>query len=242
MSGSGIISLERIDAVFEQRDWAFATERSSEIAAHWARLAGANRAFFNGRVLLQYQRRIEAGVFHARYLETDYSAFLTWRDFGWPDKTVCNGFAMAALRSGDGAFLLGEMGAHTANPGKVYFAAGTPDPEDVTADGRVDLLGSLMRELEEETGLSAAEVSIGDGWTAILEAQRIAFMRPVAIDMEAEAARRLILSRLAAQAEPELADIRIVRSTADIDKASMPGFTCAFLEHALARGRGASSE
>jgi hypothetical protein len=230
---ASIVQLDRIDAVFEQRDWAFASERAVEIKAHWARLAAANPALFDGRVLLQYERRIEARVFHARYLETDYSSFIAWRDFGWPDKKVGNGFAMAALRASDGAFLLGEMGAATANPGKVYFAAGTPDPEDVTADGRVDLLGSSLRELAEETGLTACEVSVGEGWTAILEGQRIAFMRPVAIDMEAHAARALILSRLARQARPELADIRIVRSTADIDKASMPGFTCAFLEYAL---------
>jgi 8-oxo-dGTP pyrophosphatase MutT (NUDIX family) len=230
-----IIGLSGIEAVFEQRDWAFARERVAQIKAHWATLRAGNPALFDGRVLLQYERRIEAGVFHARYLATDYSAFLAWRDFGWPDKEICNGFAMAALRAADGAFLLGEMGAHTANPGKIYFAAGTPDLDDITAKGEVDLVGSLMRELEEETGLAPGEVNVGEDWTAILEGQRIAFMRPVTIDMEAGAARALILSRLAAQAQPELADIRIVRSTADIDEASMPLFARAYLEHALAR-------
>jgi 8-oxo-dGTP pyrophosphatase MutT (NUDIX family) len=230
-----ILGLAEIEARFEQREWAFARERAAEIRAHWATLRAGNPALFDGRVLLQYERHIEAGVFHARYLATDYSAFLAWRDFGWPDKDICNGFAMAALRTKDGAYLLGEMGAHTANPGKIYFAAGTPDPDDITVEGKVDLLRSLMRELEEETGLTLSEVDVGEGWTAILEGQRIAFMRPVTVDMEAEAARALILSRLAAQARPELADIHIVRSTADIDQASMPLFASAFLEHALAR-------
>jgi len=234
MTQVSILPVDRIEAAFVQRDWAFASGRAAEIGAHWAGLVAANPALFNGRVLLQYEGRIEAGIFHARYLETDYAAFIAWRDFGWPDRQVCNGFAMAALRGADGAFLLGQMGPHTANPGKVYFAAGTPDPDDVTPDGKVDLFGSLMRELEEETGLAAAEVSVGEGWTAVVEAQRIAFMRKVAIDMEADAARALILSRLARQERPELADIRIVRSPADIDPATMPAFTCAYLEEALA--------
>ena len=39
------------------------------------------------------------------------------------------------------------------------------------------------------------------------------------------------LSRLARQERPELADIRIVRSTADIDSAEMPLFSSAYLEH-----------
>ncbi|SDR62408.1 hypothetical protein SAMN05519103_07901 [Rhizobiales bacterium GAS113] len=233
MSEAQIVALDRIDALFAQREWGFANLRADEIGSHWESLVAANPALFNGRVLLQYERRIEDGVLHARYLETDYSAFLAWRDFGWPDKEIRNGFAMAALRTADGAYLLGEMAAHTANPGKIYFAAGTPDPADITQDGRVDLFGSLLRELEEEMVLSPAEVEVGEGWTAILEGQRIALMRPVGIAMEAEAARSLILSRLAKQARPELADIRIVRSTADIDTTTMPLFTSAFLEHAF---------
>ncbi len=236
------LHLDRIEAAFAPREWSFARERKGEIAAHWAKLTAANPALFDGRVLVQYERRVEERVFHARYLETDYSAFIAWRDFGWPDKSVVNGFAMAALRSRDGAYLLGEMGAHTANPGKIYFAAGTPDADDITPDGRVDLLGSALRELLEETALRESELAVGEGWTAVAQGQRIAFMRPVTVDMEAEEARALILSRLALEERPELADIRIVRSIADIDARSMPDFTCAYLENALGRGAPFGSE
>ncbi len=230
-----IIPIARIEAIFEPREWGFAREHADEIKAHWATLKARTPSLFDGRVLLQYARRLEDGVFYARYLATNYSAFLAWRDFGWPDKEIINGFSMAALRAKDGAFLLGEMAAHTANPGKIYFAAGTPDPDDITTSGKVDLFANLMRELEEETGLKSSEVSVGEGWTAVFEGQRIAFMRPVTIDMEAQAARALILSRLAKQPHPELADVHIIRSADDIDKAKMPPFACAYLAHVLGR-------
>ena len=55
---------------------------------------------------------------------------------------------MAALRTRDGAFLLGEMGPHTMNAGKIYFAAGTPDRRDIFGE-KVDLAASVAREMTE---------------------------------------------------------------------------------------------
>ena len=90
--------------------------------------------------------------FSASYFETDFASFLAWRDWGFPDKGVFNGFGMGALLSQDGAFALGEMGQHTANAGRIYFPAGTPDLDDVRGEA-LDIEGSVAREVEEETGL-----------------------------------------------------------------------------------------
>ena len=81
-----------------------------------------------------------------------------------PGPIIRNGFAMAALRAADGAFLCGQMGEHTANAGKVYFAAGTPDREDRPRrrHGSTSPAAST-RELCEETGLTHDEITVGGG-------------------------------------------------------------------------------
>jgi 8-oxo-dGTP pyrophosphatase MutT (NUDIX family) len=231
VENGGIVRLERIEARIEPHDWAYARENAGAIAAHWARISAGKPAMFNGRIMLQHRAAIRGGVFEAGYFETDYAAFMTWRDAGHPGPVIRNGFAMAALRANDGAFLCGKMGDHTANAGKVYFAAGTPDRDDARPDGTLDLAGSVTRELGEETGLRVEELGVGRGWTAVIEQGRIAFMREVAIDLPAEEARALMLERMKALEEEELSDIVIVRDLAETQRHDMPPFMRRYLAH-----------
>jgi 8-oxo-dGTP pyrophosphatase MutT (NUDIX family) len=228
-----VVAVDEIDARRLDGDWPWAREQRDAIERHWETLTSANPALFNGRVLVRRRQALEARRLTLRYVETDYASFIAFRDFGFPDPTTGNGFAMAALRSSDGAYLLGRMAAHTANPGKVYFPAGTPDPDDVLADGTVDLAGSVLRELEEETGLAPADVEFGDGWTVTFSGARTAMMKEARLPDRAEAARARILGFLAREPRPELADIRIVRGPADIDAEAMPPFMQAFLHWAF---------
>jgi 8-oxo-dGTP pyrophosphatase MutT (NUDIX family) len=230
-----IIRVETIDARVEPFEWRFPIDCAEEIEAEWARETALKPELYNGEVLIQHRGVIEDGIYRAGYSFTRYKPFLIWHRRGHPGPKVRNGFAMAALRTRDDAYLLGVMGAHTANAGKIYFAAGTPDRDDVLPDGRVDLAGSAIRELEEETGLREPELSIGEGWVAVVSDIRVAFMRPVLIDLPAEEARRLMLARMKSLVDEELSDIYIVRGPQDIDPARMPAFQIAYLNWAFRR-------
>ncbi len=162
------------------------------------------------------------------FFETDFASFLAWRDWGFPDSSVRNVFPQAALLSADGAFLLGVMAGHTANPGHIYFPSGTPDLNDVESD-RVDVEAGLLRELEEETGITADDVVLQPGWTAVFDGPRIALIRIVRSAEPAVALRQRILRNLAASADPELADVRIVRSPADHEP-RMTAYVTAYLD------------
>jgi 8-oxo-dGTP pyrophosphatase MutT (NUDIX family) len=228
-----IVDLDAIEAVLEPYHWVFPRDFEAKIEEIWAHETAGKSHMFNGRVLIQHRGQVEGRIFRCGYSGTDYKSFLAWQRMGNPPPQIRNGFAMAALRAADGAFLLGEMGAHTANAGKIYFAAGTPDFGDVV-DGKVDLAGSVLREMGEETGLEAHEVQVAQDWTAVLGSSRVAFMRPVRIDLPAAEARALMLERMKSLPEQELADIHIVRSAADIDEARMPLFQQVYLRHAFA--------
>ncbi len=225
-----MIEIEAVDALdfrLAPGVWDFARDRAAEIDAHWERRLAEQPRLFNGRVLMLGPHAIEARVLRGTFLETDFKNFLAWREFGFPQSNACNGFSMAALRGADGAFLLGEMAAHTASAGAIYFPAGTPDPSDVFGDV-VDLDASARRELFEETGLRAAADEIAPGWIVVRAPGRVACMKPIWLRLTAEDARARIEAALAAQARPEFSAIHIVRSPADFADA-MPEFVRAYM-------------
>ena len=230
------LAIERLELGIAPYAWPFAQERRGEIADHFAALRRSTPEIWNGRVLLMKDAAIRDGVLRGTYFETGFADFIAWRDWGFPDRAVHNCFSMGALRGSDGAFLLGVMSAFTANAGRIYFPAGTPEPADIVG-GAVDLLGSVLRELQEETGLDPAEFSIADDWTVVDGGPRLALMKAIQADRPAEALREEVLRHLASEARPELADMRIVRSPDDFDPA-MPDFVTAYLSYAWARSLG----
>jgi len=224
-----ICQVARLDLRFEQRLWAFADDNRAAIDTSFAAKQKANPTLWNGRVLLAHEYGVADGVCSGAFLETDFASFNVWRDWGRPPASVVNCFAAPVLRGSDGAFLLGVMGAHTANAGQIYFPCGTPEPIDVV-DGRVDLEHSARHELKDETGLDFEDLDPEPGWLSI-RLQTWAMVAKVLKAREpAEALRNRILGHLAPQAQPELADIRVVRGPADLDS-MMPPFVSVFLRH-----------
>ena len=216
-----------LDLKLEPWDWPFARERRGEIDAHFAERQRERPGIWNGRVLLARGGEFAEGCFSARYFETDFASFLAWRDWGFPDSDVFNGFGMGALRAADGAFVMGEMAGHTANAGRIYFPAGTPDLDDLKG-GAVDIAGSVVREVEEETGLTPADYRLDPHWDCVVTSASVAMMRLLHVEMPGEDIRARIEANLAAQTEPELAAIHLVRHVGDFT-ATMPHFVTAFV-------------
>jgi 8-oxo-dGTP pyrophosphatase MutT (NUDIX family) len=202
-----------LDLPVQPWSWPFARLRRADINAHFADRQREKPQLWNGRVLLARDPVLAGGRLSARYFETDFASFLAWRDWGLPDEGVFNGFGMGALRSSDGAFVLGEMGPHTANAGRIYFPAGTPDLDDIR-HGAVDIPGSVAREMEEETGLTPADYRAGADWDCVVSSGSIAMIRLLDVDMPGA--------------------IHLVRRISDLT-AAMPVFVTAFIEKQFAK-------
>jgi 8-oxo-dGTP pyrophosphatase MutT (NUDIX family) len=228
-----VLHVDQVDMRIEAKTWDFAVERRAQIDALFAQMRREKPALFNGRVLLMHRYTLDGGILRGHFLETDYASFVAWQRWGRPPAGIFDCFAAAAILAADGAYLLGLMGPHTFNAGQIYFPCGTPDPSDVSS-GKVDFDFSVKRELREETGLDAARLTEEPGWSVVFEGDLICATKVLRSELSAEPLRARILETLAAEPQPELADIRIARGPADFDPA-MRGFVKAFLAHRFGR-------
>jgi hypothetical protein len=230
-----VVPIDDLDFSFRPRSWSFADERRADIDAHFAARRRKTPQLWNGRVLLLSDWALEGSRVTGNFFETDFASFLAWLDWDCPDRTVTNCFAMGALHTSDDAFLLGVMSAHTASGGRIYFPSGTPDLGDVVGS-KVDLAGSVLREMAEETGLASTEYVPQPGWTCVPDGQKLCLIKRLRSDASAAELRARILNQLARETEPELCDIRIARGPADLDP-MMPPFIVAFLHKTWALPR-----
>ena len=224
-----MIALDGVEIEREAWSWPFAVGRREDIDRHFGGLQRERSGVWNGRVMLMHRYAIEAGVLRGSCFETDYASLCAWRDWEQPDRHVYNFFAAAALRSADGAYLVGEMAPNTAAAGLLYFPCGTPEPDDIDSRGRFDLSGNLRRELLEETGLVIDELDCEPGWSFVRDRGFVGFLKRVTARQDANELRARILRYLGDEAQPEFIDIHILRGPADLDP-RIPGFVVAFLD------------
>lgn len=138
-------------------------QHGAEIGDNWVREQSANPSLFNGEMVLQRRLTVEAGTIVGEGYLAPFAAFLWWRNAHRPP-VACHLAAIPVIETSDGAVIAVRMGQRTANPGKVYCAAGSIDGSDIVEDarGRVcDVPGNMRREVLEETGLDLVDAQAG---------------------------------------------------------------------------------
>jgi len=217
-----IIPIHDVDIRFVPEPWPVPRTLREKLPETWARLQRAHPKIWDGRILGVSgvgggPPRVEDGVLRGEAREDSFSAFLTWRDQGFPEIGLRNVFGSAVIISSDNAVLLGKMGEWTANASQIYPAAGSLEPGDVV-DGQVRVFESLARELTEETGLSIEDAQVGPTF-AIFDGPRVSVARGLHFGSDLAALQAEVRMNLDPQSERELADVVAVRTRADLEAA-----------------------
>src|SRR5690606_13384239 len=139
-----ILPVDAVDVVLDPAPHPFELAHAEAIDRHWHLELAARPAMFDGTVVLLSVLRTAGGRRVGRCHAVRYATFMYWRRER--AGTAAHAFAHPVLVASDNALVAIRMAAHTVNAGKVYFAAGSFEPEDFP-DGRVDLHHNMMREV-----------------------------------------------------------------------------------------------
>lgn len=207
----------------------FSLREEARIAATFAAAKAGNPALFDGPILLFSRPRIDGPSLAATAYRTRYSSLTTLIAHPETGRDAVNLFGAAAIVGSDGGVVLGRMGPKTAGAGEVKFPGGTPDEEDVTAAGGVDIVGSIVREMAEETGLSASDARLDETLILVDDHPYFAVVGVLRFPEPADRLAERVRTFLAADPDPELAGVEVVRPGASLDPAIVPAYTRAAL-------------
>lgn len=222
------VRIGRCELSVDPQPWPFADRCRAEISEHWQRAIAARPKLFDGTVYLLREGALERETFKGTFVRADFKSFLYWRESGYPDLSVRDGFGSAVIRSAEGHVLLGRQTSGNVNAGLAYPPGGFIDARDVCED-TVDIDASIARELAEETGLAAAKLARTPGYVLTRAGPLMSIGIEWRSALPAEALRARILAHVASQSEPELADIVIVRKCDEIDENTVPRYARALL-------------
>jgi 8-oxo-dGTP pyrophosphatase MutT (NUDIX family) len=188
----------------------FERENAAAIDENWRTETTRNPALFDGKVVLLSSLTYEGGRLEGSCHAVRFATFMLWRKTR-PLGSAEHAYAHAVPVTSDGALVLIRMAPHTVNAGRIYFAAGSFEPQDFRA-GVADIDFNMTREVGEETGLDLT----GCGRDPIYhlrssEGASVIFRRYY-LDEPAEAVAERIRAFVAAEREPEIEEPVIVRS------------------------------
>lgn len=189
----------------------FETANRGAIAENWRRETEARPKLFDGRLALFAGHEFRDGVLSAVCHIVRYSTFLYWRRIE-PVKGAEHMFAHAVPVTRDNRLVAIRMGAHTANPGQVYFAAGSFEPADIRG-GRIDIEANMAREVGEETGLDLGESRAEPRYSAWRFGGQTVLFRRYFFDLDAPAAERLIVRHIENDPDPEIDGVVLIKDS-----------------------------
>lgn len=222
-----VFPVSRIDVGVADEPHPYSRTHRTEIADNWDLEAAANPALFDGRMLLMRALDIRDGVISGECHVVPFSAFLLWRKTR-PAGAAFHLFGLPVIVSSDGAVIAIRMGQHTANPGRVYCAAGSLDPDDIH-EGYCDLEGNMAREVLEETGLLLSDAKSVSRFHGIHDHGVVTVFRAYHFAETAAELIARIAAHIVVDPEPEIDGALAIR-TADPGQYPYPPFMPPILE------------
>lgn len=127
----------------------------SKIEEFWQKQVEKNPYLFNGEVWSVSKFQEFPDKLQLLIQKTDYAHYLYDERVGIDSPYSCYNLNCGILlETNDHYYVVGEMNETTSYPHGLQISGGNLDDQDILPDGKVDLIGNVARELNEELNLT----------------------------------------------------------------------------------------
>jgi 8-oxo-dGTP pyrophosphatase MutT (NUDIX family) len=193
---------------------------TQDIERNWQQERERNPALFDGTTVLMSELFYAAGRLEGVCHAVRFATLMHWRR-ARPAESAEHVFAHAMLVASDNALVAVRMGGHTANAGRVYFAAGSFEPEDFPG-GMVDVHHNMAREVLEETGIDLAGRTADAAYHACSTNGGTVLVRRFHLDESADTVAAQIRDFVVRDPEPEIEGPVLIRGPNDVPENLSP--------------------
>lgn len=204
------IAVTGVELALSPEPHPFELQNKDAINAHWREEQNRNNRLFDGRLVLFTDLAILGAKLVGTAHEARFATLLYWRS-QQDNSEIIHCFGHAALLSSEGDFVAIRMGAHTANAGKVYFAAGSLELEDFVGR-KADLDRNMAREVFEETGLQLNDYAHEAGYQVMISPIGVVVFRRYRLSMTGEEIAARIRSHIESDPDPEISEPVLIRA------------------------------
>lgn len=222
ITSNGVASITALRLCASPQPWDYAVRNCAAIDEHWRSVIATGASYFNGNVYLTSDVVRDGSSLNAQLSPVEFKAYLYWRDQGYPDVGMLDGFGSGLIRSRDGDIVLVRQRPGNINSGLYYLPGGFIDPRDVGADGTVDIRASVNREVLEETGLGSADLCLDTGFWVTRAGSQLSFAVGLRSALDSDDLLAQIRLHIRDHPDGELDDAIAVRRASDCFELPMP--------------------
>ena len=156
------ISIKKIKQSIEWRvideEFTLPEELSIKIDSYWLELTNENPHLTRGKTFCIQNIERQSNSLIVNLSQSDYAHYMYTLHKPIAEEFACRiCFGVALVETNDKKYIIGQMNPTTATPNRVQLPGGGIDNRDIK-NNKVDLTSNVLRELEEETGLSKRHI------------------------------------------------------------------------------------
>lgn len=127
---------------------------SDKIDDYWEKICNENPHLRRGKTFCVKNVALSNDSITINLCESDYAHYMYTLNKGLPAKYACRVcFGVVLVETSDNKYIVGEMNDMTATPNRLQLPGGGIEEKDIQ-NSIVDLKSNVIRELEEETGVT----------------------------------------------------------------------------------------